>query len=540
MGRFLKKLPCDVCGSKDNLSVYQQDDGKLDGYCWTCEKKYYIDQEEDVVSNNTTEDFDEADEDTGIQDELPYGTHLHRKVSDEVAKQFGVRYTTASDGSRQDIHYPYYKEDGISWKIRKLPKDFRMTGGLDGVKLFGQGLFGSGGKTVVIVEGEEDALAVGEAYMNKYKKLYPVVSIPSASNLKPVAANAQWLQSFDSVILWMDNDEAGQKAKREIAKIVGYAKCKIVDAPEKDASDTLTKHGWQAIYHAIWDAAAYNPQGILNSKDLWKQMQDYSKIVSVPYPDIFKGLNEKTKGMRFGEISLFTSGTGAGKSSMMREMMMHLLENTDEKIGIISLEESPAEVARKLCAMRLMQNPSEHELPLSELEEPFKEVFGGDRVLVLDHQGAITESITDQLNYMAAVGCKYLFVDHITILVSEGAEGLTGNEATDKVMNDLLKVAKTHNVWIGLVSHLRKSDKVGKSFEQGNMPSLDDIRGSGSIKQISMDIIAFARNSEEGENTVKLKVLKCRHTGLTGPADSLTFNRMTGRMEYGGAIDDDF
>ena len=67
-----------------------------------------------------------------------------------------------------------------------------------------------------------------------------------------------------------------------------------------------------------------------------------------------------------------------------------------------------------------------------------------------------------------------------------------GNEAIDKVMSDLLKVVKRHNVWLGLISHLRKSH--GKSFEEGNLASIDDIKGSGSIKQISFDIIAFARN----------------------------------------------
>ena len=298
----------------------------------------------------------------------------------------------------------------------------------------------------------------------------------------------------------------------------------------------LINLGYKRVLEAIWNATPYNPQGILTSQGLWEHLVAFAETESVPYPPIFGGLNDKLKGMRAGEISLFTSGTGAGKSSMMREIVMHLLETTEDKVGIISLEESPAETVRKLCAMRLQMNPSEHELPLSELETPFKEVFGEDRVIILDHQGAITESITDQLNYMASIGCKYLFVDHITILVSEGAEGLTGNEATDKVMNDLLRVAKTHNVWIGLVSHLRKSDKVGKSFEQGNMPSLDDIRGSGSIKQISMDIIAFARNSEDGENTVNLKVLKCRHTGLTGNAGVLVYNRTTGRLE--GGLDD--
>ena len=537
MGKFLKKAPCDACGSKDNVALYEEEDGRTSGYCFGCTKHYYNYGGEDET-NVQVVDFGVEETSQGTREgpgSYPYGTHLSRGVSDETAEFFGVRYSTAVSGDREDVYYPYDE----SWKVRKPDKSFRVIGGLPEV-LFGADKFGSGGSTVVITEGEEDTLAIGEAYMRKYGRCYPVVSIPSSTNLKAVQASVHWLRSFDKVVLWMDKDAAGEKAKRAIAKIVGYDKTFVIETSEKDASDLLKKEGYMAVWNATWNAIKFNPQGILTSQDLWKQMEEYEKIESIPYPAIFQGLNEKLKGMRGGEITLFTSGTGAGKSSMMREIMLDVLENTEDKIGVISLEESPAEVARKLCSMKLLRNPSESEITLSELSEPFQAMFEGDRVLVLDHQGAITESITDQLNYMAAVGCKYLFVDHITILVSEGAEGLTGNEATDKVMNDLLKIAKTHNVWIGLVSHLRKSDKVGKSFEQGIMPSLDDIRGSGSIKQISNDIVAFARNSEDGENIVKLKVLKCRYSGLTGPADSLIFNRDTGRMEYGGAIADDF
>ena len=143
---------------------------------------------------------------------------------------------------------------------------------------------------------------------------------------------------------------------------------------------------------------------------------------------------------------------------------------------------------------------------------------------------------------MCLSGCKYLFVDHITILASEGTEGLTGNEAIDKIMNDLLRLVKKHNVWIGLISHLRKTDNKGKSFEEGKLPSMDDIRGSGSIKQISMDIIAFARNVGSGNieerNTIKTKVLKCRYTGLTGPSGSLYYDFDTGRLSKGNEFED--
>jgi intein/homing endonuclease len=174
----------------------------------------------------------------------------------------------------------------------------------------------------------------------------------------------------------------------------------------------------------------------------------------------------------------FTVTHNCGKSTIMREIMLSLAENTPDKIGVVSLEESPAETARKLAGMMLHRNPSKDEIPLEELKEGFDKVFDSDRFMLLDHQGSLKdETILDKLEYMALSGAKYIIIDHITILVSEGAGTLTGNEAIDKVMNDLLRFVKRYNVWIGLVSHLRKTVNTGKSFEEGEMPNLDDIKG---------------------------------------------------------------
>ena len=233
-----------------------------------------------------------------------------------------------------------------------------------------------------------------------------------------------------------------------------------------------------------------------------------------------------------GEITLWVSGTGAGKSTMLREIALNLINTTEDTLGIISLEESPAETTRKLAGMVINRNPQLEDISVDDLRPGFDKFK--DRVMVLDHCGSMSDGIVSQLEYMALSGCKYLFIDHITLLVSEGAEGLSGNEATDKIMNDLLRISKQHNVWIGLVSHLRKMNTPGKSFEEGELPTVDDIRGSGSIKQISHDIIAFARNitaeTEEERNKIKTSVLKSRFTGQTGPAGITTYNADTGRL----------
>jgi twinkle protein len=454
-----------------------------------------------------------------------------RKISKEVAEFFQVRVTYDSDGDVDAHYYPY--EGGKAYKIRSLPKDFRWYGSSEA--LFGKEHFGNGGKRVIITEGEIDTLSVAQAMYDKYKKIYPVVAMSSAYIHKSLLAERDWLRSFKEVVLCLDEDEAGRQATAAAIKIIGADKVKIAKLPEKDPNEVLKKHGSDALNVAIWDASIYMPSGIIEKEELWEALVKYNNTPSVPYPECLDGFNQKSKGARLGEIALFVSGTSCGKSTVMREIMLSMQEKTTDRIGVVSLEEAPAETARKLSGMLLKRNPANEEITLEELKEGFDGVFGDDRYILLDHQGSLKdETILDKLEYMALSGAKWIIIDHITILVSEGADKLTGNEAIDKTMNDLLRFVKRHNVWIGLVSHLRKTVNTGKAFEEGRMPNLDDIKGSGSIKQISFDIFAFARNLMDDDpvarNTIEMAVLKSRHTGLTGSAGTAYYDYQTGRF----------
>jgi twinkle protein len=404
--------------------------------------------------------------------------------------------------------------------------------------LFGIERFVSGGKRVIICEGEIDALSLAEASYKRYGKFYPIVALSSSAMAhKSILANRDWVKSFKEVVLCFDEDDAGNKAKNEAIKIVGADKVRLTKLPENDASDVIKLHGNDALMQCVFDAEKYVPSGIITKEKLWERLVVYNNTESIPYPECISGINTKLKGMRFGEITLFTSGTSCGKSTMLREIILHIIENTTDSVGVVSLEESPEETARKLAGMVLMKNPAKEELTLEELKPAFDRVFENDRIVLLDHQGGMKDdSILDKLEYMALSGCKYIFIDHITILVSEGADGLTGNEAIDKVMNDLLKFVKRFPVWVGLVSHLRKTSNTGKAFEEGKMPTLDDIKGSGSIKQISMDIVAFARNLMAEDpvvrNTIEIASLKCRFTGLTGFVSGSYYDFDTGRLKH--------
>jgi twinkle protein len=523
------------CGSSDARQVYAD----LTSFCFSCKKFFpkhdgevFIEKGPEIHVSKKTE-LEEVKEYTsrGFKD---------RHIEKHICEFFGVKVRYNSEGNIDAHYYPY--DGGKSYKERVLPKQFFWVGPAS-KNLFGQSLFSGGGRRLIITEGEIDALSVAQASHEKYGKIYPVVSVSSASGTKAILENRDWIRSFQEVVVWFDNDKAGEEALTHAIRYIGADKVKIAKAQEKDASDVLTHHGYQKLLQVVFDAAKYVPSGIISKEALWEALVNYNKIPSLPYPPCLEGINGKLKGKRLGEIALFISGTGSGKSTMLREDMIYTLEHIpkEDKIGVISLEESPPETARKLAGMVLNKNPADEEIPIEELKEGFDKLFGDDRIILLDHQGSMNDdSIIDKLEYMCLSGCKYIYIDHITILVSEGAGDLTGNEAQDKIMNDLLRLVKRYPVWIGLVSHLRKTPNTAKAFEEGKLPSLDDIRGSGSIKQVSFDVIAFARNmtaeDDKVRNTIKIRVLKSRQTGLTGDVRGAYYDFKTGRLSAG----DDF
>ncbi len=532
MGIVIKKnLPCPSksCNSSDARQLYED----LTSFCFSC-RSFFPKQESEEFEIETVKTPNFFKKKMATIEEIekyPIRGFKERGITKTVAEFFDVKVSYGEDGEIDTHYYPY--DDNKAYKVRELPKQFSWVGKSKG--LFGQSKFNNSGKRLIITEGEIDALSVAQANYDKYKKIYPVVALSSSVMTKSLLENRDWIRSFQEVILCLDNDEAGQKATEEATRIIGLDKVKLVKLPLKDANEVLLKFDSARLMQCLFDAAPYVPAGIIGKEELWEALQNYNKAASVPYPACLDGINTKLKGMRSGEIALFISGTGSGKSTVLREIMLHLLESTEDKIGVISLEESPAETARKLAGMALNRNPAKEEIPIEELKAGFDTVFSSDRVVLLDHQGSINDnSIVDQLEYMCLTGCRYLFIDHITILVSEGVENLTGNEAQDRVMNDLLRLVKRHPVWIGLVSHLRKAPNNKGSFEEGRLPSIDDIRGSGSIKQISFDIISFARNltadSEAERNSIKMRILKSRYTGLTGNVKGAHYKYDTGRL----------
>jgi len=545
-GVFVRHESCEACGSRDNKAVYDNGD-KMTYFCFGCEDtgiyKDLFDKVEDEKS--TPKEFKTSVETIDDIKGYPIRGFRERKIKKEIAELYDVRVGYSEDDGKT-IKYHYYpitnKGKIVGYERRDLvDKKFLAIGSVKNKdEFFGQSKFAPGScKRIVVTEGAIDAMSIQQVWKDKEQE-WAVVSIINGAQgaYKQVVSNLDYLNSFDEVVFLFDHDEAGQDGAKACARLVrtGKAKIGILGRYGKDPSDYLVAGKTYELEKSIWNAEMYSPAGIVNSADTWDLFNEDRREDSVPYPDCFANVNKMTYGRRTGELTIFTAGTGSGKSTFVKEDIYHLIMTTDYQIGVVSLEESIRETLDGIVGVHLDKRINLPDVVFDRTGEEglnaWEEVAGTGRLLLLDHQGSVSDStLMDKIEFMAASGCKFIFLDHITIAVSE-VDGNV-NEAMDKAMSDLLKLCKKHNVWIGVVSHLRKTSG-GRTFEEGAPITEDSLKGSGSLKQIAFQIIGFSRNKysedEAERQRVSISVLKNRFTGHTGPAGNARYDNITGRL----------
>ncbi len=372
-----------------------------------------------------------------------------------------------------------------------------------------------------------------------FENKYPVVMIRNGagSAVKDCQAHFEYLNSFDNIVICFDADEHGREAAKSCAEMFGN-KAKVVKLTDyKDANDYLKAGKREAFVRQWWDSKPYTPAGIVNLADIADSLYDEDDVETVLYP--YNGLNDKLFGLRTGELVTFTAGTGAGKSSMMRELMYHLLTNTEHNIGIFSLEEN-----KRQTAFHLMSVAASDRIYIKEIRDKYSKeelrkfedpTIRTGRYFAFDHFGSITtDEILNRIRYMVkALDCKFIILDHLSILVS-GLEGEDERRNIDQMMTKLRSLVEETRCAMLLVSHLRRASG-DKGQEQGKEISLSMLRGSHSIAQISDAVIALERDQQATDpvkaNTTTVRVLKNRYAGETGVAAYLLYDKDTGRMQ---------
>jgi twinkle protein len=451
-----------------------------------------------------------------------------RGINEETCKLWGYGL---AEYNGQTVHVAQYFRDGevVAQKLRFPSKDFTILGDIKDVPLYGSQLWRDGGKMVTVTEGEIDALTVSQLFQNKW----PVVSIPTgaAGAVKAFQKNLEWLEKFETVVIYFDDDDVGRKAARECALLLTPGKAKLARVSGfKDANEAYTEGQGAKVIDAVYGAKAYRPDGVVLGADLWDVVTAEDHTESVSYP--WEALNSKLLGIRKGELTVMTSGTGIGKSSVVRELVCHLIRS-GKKVGLLMLEESVKRTGQNLMGIHLNCPPywwKERGITEGQKREAFDATVG--QAVLFDHFGSVDpDNLLARVRYMTkALGCEYVFLDHLSIVVSGLGDG-DERRLIDNVMTSLRSLVEETQIALFVVSHLRRPAG-DQGHEQGAQTSLAQLRGSHSIAQLADAVIGFERDQQDetNSNLLTLRVLKNRYTGETGLAGGLRWFRESGRL----------
>lgn len=525
MSKFKHHTTCPSCGSEDNLAIYDDHEHCFGVGCGY-HKNYNKDNEKEPIIADKHPVRHAKDrnltglpqnEQTAIKD---------RSISSGTVNKYQVSVNTNPESQVGHV-YPYFDKDGahVANKVRrKGEKAFYWEGDVADGTLFGQQLFPQGGKAITIVEGECDALAGFQLTGSRY----PCVSVKSASQAKTDCVdNFEYLNSFEKIVVCFDNDDAGKKAAEQVAQLFTPGKVHVLTLKEaNDPNDYLMK-GLEKEYINEWfRAPEYMPDGLVVGTDeaLLSDIIDYKEPKSVPFP--WDGLNRSTYGLRLGEFTLFLADTGAGKTTFMKEIEYKLLfdEELREReygIGFLHLEESKRDTA--IGMMSIHKNKPYHlpdtERTREELIEVYKEVVDTPRVVIWDHFGSNEiDVVLAKIRHMAALGCRYIVLDHLSIIVSDQS----GDERKqlDEIATKLKTLTMNLNICVVCVMHINRQGLA---------------RGSAGPEQVSNNIVRLERDKKDTDpwrrNVTRVVVEKCRLSGRTGPACHIFYNEITGRLE---------
>lgn len=534
MKRTVEKLP-HSCGTRDGLQVWVDEDGKFDGYCFSCRKVVpdpYENRDPSHIPEIKVKSPEEIQEALDEIHSLPIVDLPTRKLKAIYLDYFGVKVGLSQvDGQTPEtVYFPYTddKEEVVGFKVRLLdPKRMWAVGNTRDAPPFGwEQAKRAHGRKIFITEGEFDAIALFQLIKeaNKHGQYAdnnpPVISIPAGvSSVKKCLGKyrAEIEKHFKEIVLVFDQDKPGQEAVQEALKIFPHAQV-VETLPEKDVNDCLIKGRAKAAHAAlVFKATAPKNTRIVNGKSLHEKAKKPPEW-GLPWP--FPGINKATRGIHLGKTIYLGAGAKMGKSEMVDQLASHFIEAFDWKVFLIKPEQSNEETYKRVLGKVAQRNFVD---PSVEFDEQAFDEAGervGDKIEMLDlYQHIAWENLEKDIRSAAANGCKAIFIDPITNLTN-GMDAATANTKLQEIAQSLSALALDLNILIIIFCHLRNPES-GPDHSNGGKVLASQFAGSRAMARSCDLMIGLEGNkdpdlSEEERNVRYLVLLENRTTGETG------------------------
>ena len=512
-------LPCpDLgCGSSD---AYCWNEAKGVGHCKSCDLGTWVyDNELWARHGKQGKGFKLGAKNSAaqvVEDFVPKdikeskGTFVGmRGITQTTMEKFNVK----TDGDKQHYVYP---SGGVKTRYIST-KDFSASN-LRSDELFGMNLFAvNASRIVTITEGELDAMSAWQMLSQGSTYVNPVVSLPSATPSGKLWEKCKgWLDSFEKIILSVDNDDAGRKVAERISLMFPRKVFVMNHGDYKDANDFLQAGDQKAYKGAWWGAKPYRPDDMLVDADDYLNLFDESpdfEYFTTGIPE----LDEKILGINKGYFTVIQAPTGVGKTEVMRYLEYRCLTTSNYKFAYMHLEESKLRSVLGLVSYDLNDNLTlkkfiDEKAREEEVRESISKLTDGERMLQFSFNAEDGyEVLLDKIKYMkAAFDIDYVFFEPIQDLVhGEDKEGKLAD-----LSSRLGTMASDLDVGIVTIAHQN----------QNGDTMYATMIGKKAAFEILLERDQEAEDFQE-RNRTKVKVGRKNRVGLgNGPAGALDFD----------------
>lgn len=387
----------------------------------------------------------------------------------------------------------------------------------------------AGAKTIVICEGEMDALS---AIMGGYNAATTVPGgAPQESGRKAheyFYDARHILEKAESIILSFDNDGPGAALFEDALAALGRARCRFVEYPEgcKDLNEVLMLYGAGTVKRLL-DEAPYVPvDGIFRPSQL-PQLPDLEVHRAGLSPEF-----DKHVGIVKGQTSVWTGFANHGKSLLLRQVATALAKNDGWVIAGAFMEDD-YQRHFKLDILRAYSgyHPSAVKPEVRTAFEQFYE----------DHWRLIAppEDETVRMSWLfdrmetAVVrhGADFIVIDPFTEIDLELGRHETERDRIGEILTSLNRFARRFNVHIAIVAHPTKpSDRAERHPPLGY-----DVSGAAHWKNKPFLGVTVHKDPDV-ENYAQVVVWKSKRREEMGPTGQFVMKYDTSASVYYRAL----
>ena len=447
-----------------------------------------------------------------------------RGISEGLLEQEHIGFEKS--GGKGWVKFPYfYNSVCVNVKYRTATKDFRQEKDAKKCLYRMDKLRTSQKKTLIITEGEIDALSFVAIGLE-------ATSIPDGApvgNAKNFHTKFEFLKSaqlvldkFQKIIIAGDNDEPGQKAIRELGRRIGIEKCFVVSYPDgcKDANDVLVQHGSEKLHEVVRKARPFPVEGVINPadcRDLLKSeyQNGVTGGVSTGYPVL-----DEIYTVRTGELTIVTGIPGSGKSNFLDAMIVKMIERHDWRFAYFSPENWPIQRHMQTLTEKVVNKsffpstwgermtPVESDEAVTYLDEYVRFILPKDEILNVDTVLKYARILCLQF------GIKGLVIDPWNEIEHDQKPGEREDQYISKQLTKIRRFARFNDLHIWLVAHPTKLTK--NSSGEYDPPTMYDISGGAQWRNKADNGLCVYRDFTSNLTTLIVQKVRFKEIGKIG------------------------